>query len=98
MKQYKRYYEVKDSSKILGYQFIIKISLIPQTYRFEMEKMRRLLKEECKKQGWNHLDLMNYADLIEDRRSNKFIPKGYRSYRFMYTHRNNVIYIPSYPK
>lgn len=98
MKKYKQYGKVKKGSEVLQCSFTIKISLIPDLFHLEMQHMFYRLGEEAAKYGYTKNELTMYASLEEDRRHCKTIPKGYRTFRYCYTHQKNFTYVPSYPK
>lgn len=90
MKKAKYYVKPKDGSKVLHFSFLCQIKLIPRLYKLEMEQMRHRMMLQCTINGWNHLDLVKYMELEEDRRHDKTIPRGYRKFRYGYTLRTNI--------
>lgn len=94
VKDYRRRGLVKDGAKTLGYQFMISIKLRSRLYTLEIARMKAQLKEMCRKEGMDFTKLVIYADLVEDRRNTKTIPKGYRVWRFLFCDQKDLIFVP----
>lgn len=98
MKPLTRYGIIKRGATIYGFQFMVKIDLLPRFYHLEYQSQMSRLRAKCTELGVNYSDLTMATYLDEDRRSNKFIPKGYRMFRFEFVDRKYFVYEPSYPK